>query len=358
MPASESNSAGSRHEFETVPFRTEDGLDLNLLHIKGDAAPVRGPVLLVHGAGVRAGIFLAPTEVTIVDALLAGGFDVWLENWRASIDFPANTWSLDEAARYDHPAAVAKIHERTGAATIKAIIHCQGATSFAMSAVSGLLPTVDTIISNAVSLHPVVPLWSKLKLYFAVPVLSRIIDFLDPQWGREPTHLLSRILAMFVKAVHRECDNGVCRMVSFTYGAGFPALWSHENLDPSTHDWLSDEFGCVPLRFFRQMAKSVRKGHIVAIESLDSLPSDYLEQKPKTDARFVFLAGEKSRCFLPQSQLNSFSYFESFRQGFHSLYVLPEYGHLDVFIGKNAANDVFPTILEELEKNSISGGEN
>jgi hypothetical protein len=32
------------------------------------------------------------------------------------------------------------------------------------------------------------------------------------------------------------------------------------------------------------------------------------------------------------------------------LQVLPGYGHLDVFIGKNAANDVFPIILEELDR--------
>jgi hypothetical protein len=31
--------------------------------------------------------------------------------------------------------------------------------------------------------------------------------------------------------------------------------------------------------------------------------------------------------------------------------VLPEYGHLDMFMGKDAARDVFPTILDALRKN-------
>jgi hypothetical protein len=30
--------------------------------------------------------------------------------------------------------------------------------------------------------------------------------------------------------------------------------------------------------------------------------------------------------------------------------VLPGYGHLDVFIGKDAARDVFPLMLEELDR--------
>src|SRR5690606_27995528 len=140
-----------------IPFRTEDGVMLNLINVQGARTPDRCPVILVHGAGVRANIFRAPVETTIVDALIAEGYDVWLENWRASIDFPASKWTLDQAARYDHPAAVKTITEQTGHREIKAIIHCQGSTSFAMSAVAGLVPQVSVIISNAVSLHPVVP---------------------------------------------------------------------------------------------------------------------------------------------------------------------------------------------------------
>jgi poly(3-hydroxyalkanoate) synthetase len=67
------------------------------------------------------------------------GYDVWLENWRGSIEFTPNEWDLDMVAKNDHPAAVKKIIEQTGAKEIKAIIHCQGSTSFMMSAMLGLL---------------------------------------------------------------------------------------------------------------------------------------------------------------------------------------------------------------------------
>ena len=70
--------------------------------------PPRGRSCWLHGAGVRANLFRAPVERTIVDHLIDCGYDVWLENWRASIDLKPNTWNLDKAAVYDHPARGAK----------------------------------------------------------------------------------------------------------------------------------------------------------------------------------------------------------------------------------------------------------
>src|SRR4029079_19635428 len=95
----------------------------------------RGPVLLVHGAGVRAEIFRPPLERTLVDALLDDGFDVWMINWRASIDLRPVAWTLDEAAAYDYPAVFRLILGRTGAQSLKAFVHCQGSTSFMISAI-------------------------------------------------------------------------------------------------------------------------------------------------------------------------------------------------------------------------------
>lgn len=100
----------------------------------------------------------ATNAASVADALKATarfGAYVWLENWRASINFDKNPWTLDQAAAYDHPAAVETVVEATGSEQVKAVIHCQGSTSFTMSAVAGLIPQVTTIVTNAVSLHPI-----------------------------------------------------------------------------------------------------------------------------------------------------------------------------------------------------------
>jgi len=346
MPA----QTAARTRDRIVPFVAGDGMPCNLIHVQGERAPHKGPVLLVHGAGVRANIFRAPVRATLVDLLLDAGYDVWMENWRASIDLPANRWSLDQAALYDHPAAVAKVVEQTGAAEVRAVIHCQGSTSFALAAVAGLLPQVTTIVSNAVSLHPVVPREAWLKLRVAVPAIARLTPFIDPQWGREAPTLLARALTALVRLTHHECDNIVCRWASFAYGVGFPTLWRHENLDEATHEWLSDEFAAVPLSFFEQIRRCVDAGHLVPFDCRDALPADLTASPPATGARFALFAGELNRCFLPESQRRTHAWLEKHRPGYHSLHVIPGYAHLDVFMGKDAHRDVLPRMVEELDK--------
>jgi pimeloyl-ACP methyl ester carboxylesterase len=338
------------HVTEIVHLTALDGRPLTLVHITGQWPPTRGPVIVVHGAGVRAELFRPPLSRTFVDALLDEGWDVWLFNWRASIDLDPTPWTLDDAAAYDHPAAVKAVLEATGAESLKAVVHCQGSTSFTLSAVSGLIPQVETVITNAVSLHPVVPMWSRLKIQRVAPVVSRFAPYISPAWGDKPEGVFSRTMRLFVRTTHRECKNSVCRMVSFTYGSGFPALWSHANLDEATHEWIRGEFAEVPLTFFDQMARSVGAGHLVPVRSIPGMPSSYVSQEPQTDARFVFLAGQDNRCFLPESQQRSFEFFSKHRPGKDSLHVIKGYGHLDVFLGRNAARDTYPLMLEELAR--------
>lgn len=336
---------------EIVPFTTEDGRACNLIHVRGTRMPTRGPVLLVHGAGVRANIFRPPVALSFVDALLESGYDVWLENWRASIDFEPNEWTLDQAALYDHPAAVRAVLQQAGARTLKAVIHCQGSTSFMMSAVAGLVPQVTTIVSNAVSLHPIVPWISGQKSRYLVPLVGKLTPYLNPQWGEHANGFVPRLLQAVVRLTHHECDNGVCRFSSFTYGTGFPVLWRHENLNEEIHDWIRGEFAHVPLTFFSQMRRCIRAGHLVSSgERLPGLPQDYIAGPPKTGARIAFIAGRLNDCFLWQSQQATFEWFERYRPDFHSLHVLSGYGHLDVFIGEHAARDTFPVLLAELDR--------
>jgi len=336
---------------EVVAFFAGDGIKLNLIHYLAEGGASRGPVLLVHGAGARAGFFTPPVETSLVAALLAAGYDVWLENWRASIDLAPNQWTLDQAAIYDHPRAVETVLRATGAETMQAIIHCQGSTSFMMSAVAGLVPEVTTILSNGVALHPVIPQSAFAKLRITLPSLHLLVDYLDPQWGDHADTLIGQLIKAWVLGTHRECDNNVCRMASFIYGTGHPTLWRHENLNAATHEWVRREFGKVPASFFQQIYKCIKAGHLLGVDHLPALPRDFgTGPQPETGARVVFFAGTENRCFLPESQVRSFEYFDRMRPGYHALHLLPGYGHLDPFIGEHAARDVFPLMLAELEK--------
>jgi hypothetical protein len=330
--------------FDIIPFKAYDGFECNLWRLKHNGSKLRGPVMLVHGAGVRANIFNPPGEVNLLDMLADAGYDVFLENWRASTEFPANKWDLDVVAKNDHPAAIQKVCEVSGSDQCKAIIHCQGSTSFMISAVEGLVPQVKTIITNAVSLHPVVPSWSRVKLDVILEMASLITDYINPRWGDVAPDFRSKFFKALVVCTHFERDTTVGKFVSFTYGAGFPALWELENLTDETKDWIRNEFGPVPIHFFRHIRKGVHYGSLVSVDGL----KHYADKKPLTDARFVFFAGKLNKCFRSESQENSYEYFNRLKPDFHKLYVYDTYSHLDIFLGKNSYQDIFPSMINEL----------
>jgi hypothetical protein len=333
---------------EIVDFAARDGFGLNFHHYPGIGAAPAGPVIVVHGAGVRDNLFLPPTEETFVDALLDAGYDVWLLNWRASIDLKPNEWTLADAAVFDYAPAVKTVLERTGAKSAKAVIHCQGSTSFMMSIVAGQLPEISTVVSNAVALHPVVTGLAYMKSRYATNIVGKHLKYLNPQWGLSAPKGWATMVDWFVRATHHECNNPVCKHTSFTFGAGFPTLWLHENLDDATHEWLKGEFAQVPMTFFHEMHDCIDAGALVSDGRHPELPRNFTAQAPKTDARFVFLGGQHNHCFVPDSQQRTFDYFDRYAPGRHAFYELAGYGHLDVFVGKNAARDNFPLIIDEL----------
>lgn len=332
--------------FETISFQAKDGFNCNLVHLLPKTPPTKGPILLVHGAGVRANIFNPPNPNNIIAMLAREGYDVWLENWRASIDLKSSQWDLDQAGLYDHPAAVKKVLAITGAKKIKAIIHCQGSTSFMISLVLGLLPEVSVVISNAVSLHPVFPKMQVLKMHTLLPIIKLVTKYFNPQWGNYAPDLLSKFFRLIIRLTHFEDDTLVGKFVSFTYGAGHPALWRLENLDEKTKQWIKDEFGPAPISFFQHMKNCVTKTYLIPTKQNPHL--NYLPKTLDTNAKIVLFAGEENLSFKPISQEKTYNYLNKMQPNKHKLYRIPNYSHLDIFLGKNAHIDIFPLMIKEL----------
>jgi hypothetical protein len=338
---------------EIVPYATEDGVGGNLHHLRRRSLPgLSRPVLLSHGAGLRAQLFYGqPRGKSLAEALLEEGYDVWVQNWRGSIDFPPRDYTLDEVAKYDHPAAVAEVLNRSEASELKAVVHCQGSISFTMAAVAGLLPEVTHVVSSAVSLHVRVTPRSRAKQLLMRPVADAILDGEDAQWGIRSPSLPANALAAVAHLVRRdpECGNPVCAMASYMYGTGHDVLLRHLNVEPEVHAWLGRELGYTPFRLIRQLVKSVGAGHVVAAKHLPPLPADYLANAPDTDAAFTFLVGSKNRMFLPEGQQLTFKHFDSHARGRHRLFTLDGFGHLDTLVGGPAAGKPLDRILDGLE---------
>ncbi|GAA1951106.1 hypothetical protein GCM10009776_11400 [Microbacterium deminutum] len=338
------------HRDEPHFLRADDGTPLTLIRVRGGREPTRGPVILIHGVGMRAESFRPPGIRSLVDVLLDEGWDVWLFNWRGSIDLDPVPWTLDDVALNDHPAAVRHVLGITGASAVKVVAHCQGSTTMSMSAVAGLVPGVATIVSNGVSLHPHMPVVSRVKLHVLRQLVRAGEPYLDVAWRDGPETARHALTRMAIRTWHVECGNPTCNMASFALGAGHPALWLHSNLARVTHDWLRYEFGKIPLSFYAQLAASDRAGQIVAIRARGPLPGRYAEAPPKSTARFALFTGAQNRSFLPSSQKETFAFLRRHQPGRHSLHVLAGYGHTDVFLGRRAHHEVFPKMLTELRR--------
>jgi len=356
-------------ECDVVPFEVKDlAFPLNLHHVKAlqradedpypDSPGSRGPVLLVHGAGVRAEMFYGqPLGQTMVDYLLHEGYDVWIENWRASIDVPNNSYTLDRAAKFDHPAAVEKVMELTAESSegkpLRALVHCQGSVSFVMAAAAGYLRKwpISNVVSSTISLFFEVPFKTLLKQRAMLPAAAVFGTGADPQWGiRAPTPS-GGLLARISRFAEPECGNAACQIANYIYGSGPDVLLRHENVADSVHEWTSRELGYTPFSLIAQVAESCRYGHVVPGESDRAVarPS-YVAREPRIGgAHFTFLGGGRDRMFLPSGQRRTAEFFKRF--GLDADYVhLDGYGHMDVFWGNAAWRDVFPVIGAGLAK--------
>lgn len=338
------------HRDEPHFLRADDGVPMTLIHVRGVVEPSKPPVLLAHGAGMRGESFRPPVGRSLVDALLDDGWDVWLLNWRGSLDLDPLPWTLDDVARYDHPAAVGHVVAQTGATRIRAVVHCAGSMSFAMAAVAGLLPEVDTVVTSGVTLHPVLPRFAQVKLHALRPLLQPHEPYVDGAWGDGPERPVALLTRSAVRLWHTECNNPTCNLASFALGSGNPAPWRHENLDDTTHEWLRHEFGKIPMSLYHQLALSDRAGQVVSVTPRAGLPVRFADSAPKTGARFVLITGARNRSFLPASQRATRAFLERHRPGKDALHVLPGYSHTDLFIGRDAHRDVFPLILDELNR--------
>jgi hypothetical protein len=333
------------------------GFQANLHNIRDPMnPPERDPVLLIGGLSMRANSFYGPpSQTTLVDALVAEGYDVWIENWRTSIDFPPSDYTLDEAAAFDHPAAVRKVCAETGSDRIDAVAHCMGSASLTMSVLAGLVPQLRTVVASAVSLHIRIDRKSRIRLHTLVPVLSKVLSGTDSQWAARAPSMPAAAFGRWATLVRREYDNRLVAAATYVFGDDENALWQRSNMSAATLDWVAREFGYAPFTLFKQMRKCSDAGNIVPVDHLKELPESFLGVEPPQQTSFTFLAGTDNRFFLPNGQRESYEYFEKMQPGAHHWVSLEGYGHYDVLAGRNAAEDVFPHILEALDPGRTNG---
>lgn len=331
---------------EIHPFTTDDGVELRLTRYQGGS---KGPVILSHGLGVSSLIFSMDTiETNLLEFLYAHGYDVWLLDFRASIELPASAqrFSADDVAQYDYPAAVAKVREVTTSPSVQMVVHCYGSTTFFMAMLAGL-EGVRSVVSSQIATHVICPPMTRLKSGLHLPTLldklgvESLTAYTDTNADWLP-RLYDRFLDAFPDDKEEECASAVCHRITFMYSL----LYEHEQLNSPTHDALHEMFGVANIHAMGHLALMVRAGGLRSVDGQDI----YLPHLGRLAVPITFIHGAENACFLPESTAKTMDLLAQ-RNGAHLYrrHVIPDYGHIDCMFGKRAALDVYPRILEHLE---------
>lgn len=331
---------------EVYPFETADRVRLRLTRYRGGS---RGPVILSHGLGVSSLIFSIDTiETNLVEYLYAAGFDVWLLDYRASIDLPAaaTQFSGDDIATADYPAAVDTVRRVTGAKSVQMVAHCFGSTTFVMAMLAGL-QGVRSAVCSQIGPHIVPPAATQIKSGLHLPdVLKALgVDSLTAYVDKHADwrdRLYDAALRLYPLPREERCSSPVCHRITFLYAP----LYQHEQLNETTHAALHEMFGVANIRALDHLAVMCRAGHVTGLDGSER----YLPNLTRLAIPLTFIHGASNQCFLPESTALSTEALRAQNGDLYNRHVIAGYGHIDCIFGKDAARDVYPRILDHLER--------
>ena len=288
-------------------------------------------------------------DTNLLEFLYAQGYDVWLLDFRFSIDLPAseNQASADEVARYDYPAAVAKVRDVTGAKDIQVVAHCVGSLTFFMAMLAGL-KGVRSAVASQIAMHYTVPTITSIKAGLHLPSVLKTLG-VDSLNAYVDTHadwkerLLNTALKVYPIQNEEHCKSPTCHRISFMYGM----LYEHDQLNAATHNTLHETFGVANMKVFDHLGRLARTGHMVNFEGEDV----YLSHVDRLKIPITFIHGEDNETFLPESTAKTHALLrEKNGKKLYKRHIISDYGHIDCIFGKNAVEDVYPFIINHLER--------
>jgi choline dehydrogenase-like flavoprotein len=326
---------------------TSDGTEIRLTRY---AMGNKGPVVLAPGYGNAARAFALDTVPRSYTQYLGEhGYDVWLLDYRASPDLPSSfsQFTVDDIAMRDWPAAIDHVRSESGAESVQAMGHCVGGLSLFM-AIGGGLEGLRSATFSALAGHPIPTPANRLRagVHLATIFKALGIDGLNTDY--DPDSLPDRAVeaVMRVLPFKHVYDSPVARRIYFIYGDVFdPSRIDRATMDQAVPSF----FGNGNMTFFEHISRMIREGQAVDAEGGDA----YLANADRYRLPIAFITGEHNRMFVPRGLAKT---HETLRDAngpdLYSRHIIPDYAHLDCWLGERADRDVFPIALAELEKHN------
>jgi alpha-beta hydrolase superfamily lysophospholipase len=333
-----------------------DGTELSLHRIGRDDGTSRPAVLLLHGHTASADMFVVPEIRNLADSLLDAGYEPWVLDWRGSCRLPYNEgrvrYTYDDVALYDIPDAVSLIRGRIGDRQLFVIAHCIGALTLSMSMAAGLVPGLAGVIAQGVFLTPKVSGKTRFRMHLGGELLRTRFAHLPVDFQK--VGLWSRYTPVFALAsLGADCPDPTCQMLQNSAWGMAASLFEHDNLLKTTHDRLGELFGSVPVWIIPHLRRIELAHTVMKWNTRDhryaALPENALDNADRIDCPLLLVAGSENKMFLDSNELCR----DILRRRYPRLDVryleIPGYGHVDPFIGRSAALDVFGHFIQFLD---------
>lgn len=328
------------------------------------------PLLLIHGLAQGSRIFTTPTITqNMVQHMYEAGFDVWVLDYRLSNRiFPElNTdekkdWAIDEIGQFDIPEAINLVLHTTRFEKLSVFAHCVGAVATQMAILANhqkISTKIDTIIFNAI--HPwVTPSPNNLVRARLGNYLRNMMNdlLLDPVLHpKDKSDALKTLFDRFAFSMarlsegehqqhprsHKAEDNiqqGICDRMSTLYGR----MWNHQNLSEDLVKRWQDLVGPAPVNVYQHLFYMVSRRRLLNRDGENLYLTSENLHKYWQQIRTCFIHGEDSKVFNPRSANESAHALRNYTAATVACWRIEGYGHMDVIIGKDASEDIYPQL--------------
>ena len=328
--------------------QTADCCELKLIRFQGGQGT---PILLLHGYSANEYSFMLDTiEMNLVEYLTQLGRDVWIGCWRSNglLSSAKDSFTLDDVARFDHPALLSQVIKVSGQPQVDVIAHCVGSLTLLMSLLGGWSKhQVRSILATQVGIYWDAPTLLEWKARSGLPQLLETLGIHSlPVTSRseDPTFLkrIDQLLHLHPQQKDVICRNPTCRRTAFLFGP----IFNHDKLNEETHRDLGRQFGFASVHAFRQLARIVQRKEAVTWSG-----ESYLKQNlDALKIPITFLRGSENRFIGESSTKKTYQFLRKrFPKEFYRHLTLDGYGHGDIYIGKDVAHEVFPVFQEHLQ---------
>jgi hypothetical protein len=335
-------------------------------------------LFMIPGASVDHQIFALPTiQLNAVNYFQRAGYRVFITVHRIGVLMEAqNSWTTFDA-RLDIKACLEYIrkHYPTYAESdsdapndkrepepIYSIAHCMGSVAFSTGLLDGTIPAkwIKGVTCSQVFMNPIWNCMNMIKI-LALPIpADTLYRFFAGNWfscstGEGDSYMqqaLNQLLRFMPDERHEICNNASCHRISLV----FARCWNHRNLNEATHRQIDRFFGGVNMSLLHLLMKQGFEGHVMSngplYERLDT-PENVRKLR---GIPFLLFVGGDNAVLSPESTERTYEVLtDAFgtRQYDGIQYrrrVVPDYGHLDCWMGRNAWKDVYPFILEEVDR--------